>query len=130
MLSGNLFFSTGQTPTMDLASMTCTPNIRGVSPLTRKEVFDLRQEIEGWSLVDGHLTRKFALKNFQECLDFVEEIAELATRAGHFPDIAISEQRYVEISWYSYACGGLTHNDFIMAAKINAREFSRSGMKL
>ena len=110
--------------------MSCTPNIGGICPLTRKEVFDLRPEATGWSLADGHLTRRFALKNFQECLAFVREIAELAAREGHFPDIAITEQRYVDISWYTYACGGLTLNDFIMAAKINAREFSRSGMKI
>jgi 4a-hydroxytetrahydrobiopterin dehydratase len=115
---------------MELASMSCTPNVRGISPLTRKEVFDLRQEVAGWSLADGHLTRRFAKNDFQECLDFVGEVADLAAREGHFPDIAITEQRYVEISWYTYACGGLTLNDFIMAAKINAREFSRSGMRL
>jgi len=115
---------------MELASMTCTPNVQGICPLTRKEVFDLRREVPGWSLADGHLLRRFSLKTFQECMDFVGEIAELAAGQGHFPDVAITEQRYVDISWYSYACGGLTLNDFIMAAKINAREFSRSGMKI
>ena len=115
---------------MELASMTCTPHIEGICPLTRKEVFDLRHEIPGWSLTDGRLVRRFSLKNFQECLDFIGEIAGLATRQGHFPDIAITEQRYVEIAWYSYACGGLTLNDFIMAAKINAREFSQRGMQI
>ncbi|HDR74184.1 MAG TPA: 4a-hydroxytetrahydrobiopterin dehydratase [Methanoculleus sp.] len=115
---------------MELASMTCTPNIEGISPLTRKEVFDLRHEVAGWSLADGRLTRRFALKSFQECLDFIGEIAGLAAQQGHFPDIAITEQRYVEIAWYSYACGGLTLNDFIMAAKINSRAFTRSGMQI
>lgn len=110
--------------------MSCTPDIGDISPLTRKEVFELRAEVAGWALADGHLSRRFAKNDFQECLDFVGEVADLAAREGHYPDIAITEQRYVEISWYTYACGGLTLNDFIMAAKINAREFSRSGMRL
>jgi 4a-hydroxytetrahydrobiopterin dehydratase len=115
---------------MELASMTCTPHIGGICPLTRKEVFDLRQEVPGWSLTNGHLQRRFSLKTFQECLDFIGEIAKLAAQQGHFPDIGITEQRYVDISWYTYSCGGLTINDFIMAAKLNAREFSRSGMQI
>ena len=45
----------------------------------------------------------------------------LSTQEGHIPDICMRESRFIEISYYTYPAGGLTLNDFIMAAKLNAR---------
>jgi 4a-hydroxytetrahydrobiopterin dehydratase len=46
----------------------------------------------------------------------------LSLQEGHIPDICLKESRFVEVSYYTYPAGGLTLNDFIMAAKLNARE--------
>ncbi len=43
----------------------------------------------------------------------------LSSQEGHIPDIFMKESRFVEVLYYTYLAGGLTLNDFIMAAKIN-----------
>jgi 4a-hydroxytetrahydrobiopterin dehydratase len=48
----------------------------------------------------------------------------LAAQEGHYPDICITESRHVEVSFYTYPAGGLTLNDFIMAAKLNEMEIT------
>lgn len=112
---------------MDLASRPCTPHREDMTPLTRREVFDLISEVPEWSLKEGHLVRRFTLRNFRECLEMADDIGKMADIEGHYPDICISESRHVDVSWYSYFCGGLTTNDFIMAARLGVRVSSRQG---
>ena len=52
-------------------------------------------------------------------MEFFSDITGLATEEGHFPDLCMKESRFVEVSFYTYSAGGLTLNDFIMAAKLN-----------
>jgi len=56
----------------------------------------------------------------QSCIAFIADITSLATEEGHFPDLCMKQSRFVEVSLYTYPAGGLTMNDFIMAAKLNA----------
>jgi 4a-hydroxytetrahydrobiopterin dehydratase len=105
--------------TMELAQMKCTPYKTGSPPLTRKEMMDLLGQVPGWSLQAGHLSRTFTFPDAATCLDFISEIAGFAAREGHFPDLWMKEGRFVEVSFYTYLAGGLTLNDFIMAAKLN-----------
>ena len=93
----------------------------GSPPLTRKEIFELMGEVPGWSLENGHLIRSFEFDNSGRCAEFFNEVFALSTEEGHIPDICMRESRFVEISYYTYPAGGLTLNDFIMAAKLNAR---------
>jgi 4a-hydroxytetrahydrobiopterin dehydratase len=106
---------------MDLAQKKCTTYIAGSPPLTRKETFVLLGEVSGWSIDNGHLTRTFKLDNCSQCVDFFNEVMALSTPEGQIPDICLKESRFIEISYYTYPAGGLTLNDFIMAAKLNAR---------
>lgn len=99
--------------------MKCTPYKTGSPPLIRKEMMDLLGKIQGWSLLGGHLTRTFAFPDAVTCIAFINEIAGFATEEGHFPDLCMREGRFVDVSFYTYLAGGLTLNDFIMAAKLN-----------
>jgi len=45
----------------------------------------------------------------------------MSTEEGHIPDLALREGKFVEVGLYTYPAGGLTLNDFIVAAKINAK---------
>jgi len=78
-------------------------------------------EVPGWSLGNGHLMRKYELDNSSTCVEFFDEVMALSTQEGQIPDICMKESRFIEISYYTYPAGGLTLNDFIMAAKLNAR---------
>ena len=104
---------------MDLAQMKCTPYRTGSPPLIRKETMELLGQVPGWSLADGHLTRTFTFPSAAGCLAFIAELGEFAGREGHIPDFSMSEGRVVRVSFYTYPAGGLTLNDFIMAAKLN-----------
>ena len=106
---------------MDLAQKKCSTYVTGSPPLTRKDIFSLLGEVTGWSLDNGHLTKTFEFDTFSQCVDFFNEVAALSIQEGQIPDICMKESRFIEISYYTYPAGGLTLNDFIMAAKLNAR---------
>ncbi|MFA4825154.1 MAG: 4a-hydroxytetrahydrobiopterin dehydratase [Methanoregula sp.] len=107
---------------MELAQNKCTTYRAGSPPLTRKETMELLSQVPGWSLDSGHLTRTFELASAGACITFFTEVMDLAVQEGHFPDITMKESRYFEVRFYTYPAGGLTLNDFIMAAKINAKD--------
>jgi 4a-hydroxytetrahydrobiopterin dehydratase len=106
--------------TMELAQMKCTPYKTGSPPLIRKEMMELLGQVQGWSLHNGHLSRTFTFPDAAGCLAFISEIGDFAAKEGHFPDLGMKEGRYVDVSFYTYPAGGLTLNDFIMAAKLNS----------
>jgi 4a-hydroxytetrahydrobiopterin dehydratase len=105
---------------MELAQKKCSAYRAGSPPLTRKDMIELLTEVPGWSIVNGQLTRRFELADSGQCVDFFNEVMGLSTQEGHIPDFCMKESRIVELSYYSYMAGGLTLNDFIMAAKLNA----------
>jgi 4a-hydroxytetrahydrobiopterin dehydratase len=50
---------------------------------------------------------------------FLNEIAAFAAREDHPPDLGIHAARFVDVAWYTYAIGGLSRNDFVMAARLS-----------
>jgi 4a-hydroxytetrahydrobiopterin dehydratase len=105
---------------MELAQQKCTTYKPGSPPITRKETIELLGQVPGWALQNGHIVRTFTLPDAAACIDFFSDVTGLATQESHFPDFCMKESRFVEISFYTYPAGGLTPNDFIMAAKLNA----------
>ena len=104
---------------MELAQKKCTTYKAGSPPLTRREIIELLGQVPGWSLADGHLIRVFERGDAPSCIAFFNDVMALASEEGQFPDICMRESRIVEVSFYTYPAGGLTMNDFIMAAKLN-----------
>ena len=103
----------------DLASKTCVPCRGGTPPLKGEELDDLWRQIPGWEVVEEHhLRRRFRFKNFQEALDFVNRVGELAEEQGHHPDVRFG-WGYAEVTVYTHKIDGLTESDFILAAKIS-----------
>ena len=106
---------------MDLTKEKILTYKSGVPPLTRREIMELLKAIPGWSISEGHITRKYEFNNSSECLAFINDIISFSQQEGHLPDASMKQGRFVEISFYTYLAGGLTWNDFIMAAKLNER---------
>lgn len=100
--------------------MTCTAEQAARPPLTRRDLAEIQAQIPEWQLLDGRLVRRFETSDFIASLALVNDIARIANEQGHFPDIRITEYRYVDIIWYTYRSGGLTRNDVIMAARVSA----------
>jgi 4a-hydroxytetrahydrobiopterin dehydratase len=106
----------------DLRHRTCRACEGGVPPLSAAEAQALLPSVEGWSLAhDGQrLRRTWVAKNFQAGVDFFDKIAALAEEEGHHPDLHLEGYRNVAVELWTHAIGGLSENDFILAAKINA----------
>lgn len=98
----------------------CVPCEGGASPLARVQAENYLKETPGWEIVEEgkKIKREFKLGDFKEAMAFVGKVAELAEAEGHHPDFHIFYNRVVLESW-THAIGGLSENDFILAAKIN-----------
>jgi len=104
----------------DLAARRCVPCEGGEPPLSREPAERLRGMVARWEL-DEHarsIRRTFRFTTFKEGIAFVNDVADVAEAEGHHPDITI---RYLRVTFTltTHAIGGLSENDFIMAAKID-----------
>jgi 4a-hydroxytetrahydrobiopterin dehydratase len=106
----------------ELTSRKCVPCEGGVPPLAPAETEALLQAVPGWSLTgDGtRIRREWKARNFVAALAFFGKVGELAEAEGHHPDLHLEGYRNVAIEITTHAIGGLTENDFILAAKIDA----------
>jgi 4a-hydroxytetrahydrobiopterin dehydratase len=77
--------------------------------------------LEGWTVAPDaqHIARSWTVTNFMAAIDFFNKVAVLAEDEGHHPDLHLEGYRRVTIVLSTHAVGGLTENDFILAAKIN-----------
>ncbi|WOF15197.1 4a-hydroxytetrahydrobiopterin dehydratase [Methanoplanus sp. FWC-SCC4] len=107
---------------MDMHNERCDPDVGRTAPLTRKEVLSLVPKVTGWEIRESKLRRLYRGENFEDCVIFLDDLTDLCNTQCHYPDISISKGRLIEVSWYTYASGGLTRNDFIMASKMNSSE--------
>jgi len=106
---------------MNLIQKHCVPCEGGDPPLSEEEENKLFKEIPTWLLLrDGNhkLRKQFGFKGFLEAIAFVNKIAPIAEAEGHHPDMYIFYNK-VQIDLFTHAVGGLSENDFIMAAKID-----------
>jgi 4a-hydroxytetrahydrobiopterin dehydratase len=105
----------------ELRSKTCKPCEGGVDPLSRQEAERLLSELRDWQLSqDGKkIQRKWQVKDFSAGLDFLNEVGKIAEDENHHPDLHLVGYKNVEIELSTHAIGGLSENDFIVAAKID-----------
>lgn len=104
----------------DLLSKKCIPCEGGTFPLSQEKIEGYLQELSGWKAKSNkNLSKEFSFLNFKTALVFVNQIGEVAEREGHHPDIALSWGK-VGVTLSTHAIGGLSENDFILAAKIDA----------
>lgn len=86
--------------------------------LSAEEIEDSLKKLNDWK-VDGKLLKKhFDFENFAKSLEFVNKIGEIAEEADHHPDIHFG-WGYADIELTTHDTGGLTHNDFDVAEKID-----------
>jgi 4a-hydroxytetrahydrobiopterin dehydratase len=104
-----------------LSRKKCVPCEGGVPALSAQEAKDLAAGVEGWAISpDGKVIRReWTARNFVAAMEFLNRVAELAEEDGHHPDFHLVGYRNVAIELTTHAIGGLSENDFILAAKIN-----------
>ena len=104
-----------------LLAKKCVPCEGGVPRLTAAEAAAQLASVQGWTITsDGERIRKeWVIKNFMAGIRFFEAVATIAEAEGHHPDLHLVGYRNVAIEIWTHAIGGLSENDFILAAKID-----------
>ncbi|WP_145249667.1 4a-hydroxytetrahydrobiopterin dehydratase [Aeoliella mucimassa] len=105
----------------ELTLKKCLPCEGGVDPCTLGEAEAQLGELSGWYLThDGQRIRKdWCVKSFMAGMQFFNRCAELAEEDGHHPDLHLEGYRNLSVELWTHAIGGLSENDFILAAKID-----------
>ncbi len=105
----------------DLINQKCQPCEGGVPPFSEAKAQEYLTQVQGWRAdkefkkIEGN----FKFNNFKEALDFVNKVGQLAEKEGHHPDILLHSYNQLKVILVTHAIGGLSNNDFIMAAKID-----------
>ena len=104
----------------DLVTKHCVPCEGDTVPLFMQDAQEMMKEIPEWILWPDAKTisREFTFKNFAQAMAFANKVSDVAEAEGHHPDMLISWGR-VEVELSTHAIGGLSENDFILAAKID-----------
>jgi 4a-hydroxytetrahydrobiopterin dehydratase len=105
----------------DFLHQKCVPCEGGVDPLTRAKAEEYLVAAPGWVLSQDvkHLAREIKFKDFVSAIAFINMLAKLAESEGHHPDIHLTGWNHVRVDLWTHAIGGLSDNDFIVAAKAN-----------
>ncbi|MGH7882318.1 MAG: 4a-hydroxytetrahydrobiopterin dehydratase [Candidatus Dormibacteraceae bacterium] len=106
-----------------LVERRCLPCEGGVKPLSTVEAEPLLNQLAShWSIESAkdhqQLVKRFGFPDFKSAVDFVNRITEVAEAEGHHPDLLV-QWGSVRVQLWTHAAGGLTENDFILAAKLD-----------
>jgi 4a-hydroxytetrahydrobiopterin dehydratase len=104
-----------------LVQKKCKPCEGGVDPVSPQQAAEQIKNLQGWTLsADNKKIRKeWVAKNFMAAIHFFNDVAKVAEADDHHPDLHLTGYRYVAIELSTHAIGGLSENDFILAAKID-----------
>ena len=103
----------------DLRQKHCRPCEGGVPPLDPAAIDTLLGQLDGWGLLAGELVKTYRFGNYYETIAFVNASAWVSHREDHHPDLEVG-YRECRVRYSTHAIGGLSENDFICAAKIDA----------
>ena len=105
----------------DLQTRHCKPCEGGVAPLTAERAETLMAQVPGWALdaAGASIQRGFEFRNFHQTMQFVNAVAWVAHREDHHPDMEVGYKTCL-VRYSTHATGGLSDNDFICAARVNA----------
>ncbi|MFO7843644.1 MAG: 4a-hydroxytetrahydrobiopterin dehydratase [Bacteroidales bacterium] len=103
----------------ELREKKCEPCESGTQPMNEKQIEKYMEWLPPeWEVVDNKIIKKsFPFENFKRGMAFAQDVALIAEKEQHHPDICI-HYKNVEIELTTHNIGGLSENDFIMAAKI------------
>jgi len=105
----------------NLSKKKCVPCEGGVEALFCERAEELQKELNSeWMLIDQcrMLARSFVLPDFKTALELANKIGAIAEEEGHHPDLTLGYGN-VGVELTTHAIGGLSENDFIVAAKID-----------
>jgi 4a-hydroxytetrahydrobiopterin dehydratase len=102
-----------------LRRKSCKPLPAGTPPLTPAEVNAGLARLEGWEFRDGAICKRFSFTDFSATMAFVNKLAQIAAREDHHPEMLV-DFASCRVAYSTHSVGGISENDFICAAKIEA----------
>jgi len=117
--------------TCKLSKKTCVPCSSDIPPLKGRQLLDLHQQLgNGWQVVEEHhLEKEYLFADFCKALSFTNKIGAVAEQEGHHPDILLAYGK-VKIQLWTHKIDGLSESDFVMAAKCDEIEESKSKQEI
>ena len=105
----------------ELTAKKCTSCEGDTPTLTRDQVADRLPAVPEWKLSDDGklIRRKYKFADFVTAMGFLQRVGELAEAEGHHPDLHLTGYKHAVVELTTHAIGGLSENDFIVAAKID-----------
>ncbi len=103
-----------------LAKKKCKPCEGGVAPLPKAQCLEYLRELKGWRLDKSakSIQADYLMKDFLTAVDLINRIAKIAEKEGHHPDLHLTDYRKLRVELSTHSIGGLSENDFILAARI------------
>ena len=105
----------------ELLHKKCSACEGGMAVVKQDEAKSQLEKLPGWQISQAgkRIRKDWTVKNFKVGLDFFQRVGQLAEADNHHPDLHLEGYRNVWIELSTHAIGGLSENDFILAAKIN-----------
>lgn len=103
----------------DLTRKKCKPCEGGTPPLAETEAARLLSQLQGWARSGEGIEKLFPFKDHYQTLAFVNAVAWVSHREDHHPDLTVGYNQ-CRVFYITHAAQGLTENDFICAAKVDA----------
>lgn len=103
----------------DLTARHCKPCTAATPPLAQDEINALLKRLDGWTQYDRLIGKTFEFRNYYQTMAFVNAVAWLSHREDHHPELTVGYGS-CHVEYTTHAIGGLSENDFICAAKVDA----------
>jgi 4a-hydroxytetrahydrobiopterin dehydratase len=105
--------------TPPLAHRHCTPCAPGTPPVDAARAAAYLKELSGWQSTGKEISKTYKFQNYHETMAFVNASAWVSHREDHHPDLEVGYNR-CRVRYSTHSVGGLSDNDFICAAKLEA----------
>ncbi|MDD4977668.1 MAG: 4a-hydroxytetrahydrobiopterin dehydratase [Gallionella sp.] len=105
--------------TSDLTQMSCKGCTGDMPALKQPEIDSLLQQLDDWQQYDRLIRKTYRFKDYYQTMAFVNAVAWLSHREDHHPELSVSYKE-CQVEYTTHIIHGLSENDFICAAKVEA----------
>lgn len=103
---------------MSLLEKKCVPCEGGVEKYSEELAAKMLTHVQEWEMKENKIHKRFEFNNFVDAMAFLNLVKDVAEEEGHHPDFCVHYNK-VDFTIWTHAIGGLSENDFILAAKID-----------
>lgn len=111
--------STPANNSVKLAQQPCIPCTAATPPLTQARIATLLAQLDGWVQQDHLIGKTFRFSNYYQTMSFVNATAWISNQTDHHPELTVGYNK-CHVEYTTHAINGLSENDFICAARVDA----------